>query len=164
MPQPPHMTVEPPAVNAAAVGISEMLGRRAKDRARWARSRAKHRDKRNAQKRSWAKRNREHVRAYQSAWLAKQPPRFWTRWPSRPPERKRKPGRTYLEILESNRLLRAKMRAEISDSYLRGWMSRETGYRIKPSAWPAALVEAKRGNLKLSRLWLKRRVSKTSTN
>jgi hypothetical protein len=140
------------AVQNTSVNGIYPITRKAKARARQARYRAKHHEKRNREKRDWAKRNREHVRAYQAAWTAKQPAQFWNRWPSRPPRRTRKPGRTYVEKLEVNRKLRAKMRAELGDSYLRGWMSRESGYRIKPKEWPAALVEAKRGNIKLKRL------------
>lgn len=74
---------------------------------------------RNAAKREWAKRNRAHVREYQAGWTARQPPNFWNRWPSRPPRRQRKPGRTYQENLEANRQLRAQFRRELSESYLR---------------------------------------------
>lgn len=129
-----------------------------------ARYRAKNREKRNAQKREWYWRNRERVRVYKSAWQKRQPAGYWKRWPSHKPERPRRPGRSYAENLEANRKLRARNRANLSESYLRGWMSRETGYRIKPSAWPAALVEAKRVNLKLTRLWRKPKESNTSTN
>ena len=119
------------------------------------------REKRNASKREWAKRNAEHVRQYQSEWTEKQPPKFWQRWPSRPPQKSRKPGRTYQQEIEANKILRRKMRTKISDSYLRGWMSRTTGYTIKPSEWPAGLVELKRAQLKVTRLCRK---SRTTTN
>jgi hypothetical protein len=119
------------------------------------------RAKRNAYKREWAKRNAEHVRQYQSAWIEKQQPNFWQRWPSRPPQKSRKPGRNSAQAIEANKILRQKMRATISDSYLRGWMSRTTGYTIKPSEWPADLVELKRAQLKVTRLCRK---SRTTTN
>lgn len=125
------------------------------------RYRIKNRERRNAQKREWYKRNKKHVQEYQKAWIAKQPDKFWNRWPSRPPQRKRKPGRTYSEKLQANRTAQAKVRAELGDSYLRGWMSRETGYTIKPNMWPESLVQCKRAQIKLKRLW---RGQKTSTS
>lgn len=123
--------------------------------------RAANREKRNACKREWAKQNKEHVRKYQEQWTAKQPPRFWRRWPSSPPQRDRKPGRTYEQILAANNEARRANRKNISDSYLRGWMSRTTGYTIKPKEWPDDLVELKRAQLKTIRLCRK---SRTTTN
>lgn len=123
--------------------------------------RLRNREKRNAQKREWAKRNRWRVAEYQKQWISKQPDRYWDRWPSRPQRRQRKPGRSYAQTLEANRVLRAKNRKQLSDSYLRGWMSRTTGYTIKPNEWPADLVEAKRAQLKIKRLCRKLR---TTTN
>jgi hypothetical protein len=125
------------------------------------RYRAANREKRNACKREWAKRNKEHVRKYQEQWTAKQPPLYWFRWQSRPPQRTRKPGRTYEQTLEAHKEARKLDRQKIGDSYLRGWMSRTTGYTIKPSEWPADLVELKRAQLKTIRLCRK---SRTTTN
>lgn len=124
---------------------------------RWQRYRQKNREKRNAQKREWAERNKEHVRKYQAQWASKQPAQFWNRWPSRPPQRTRKPGRTYAQQLEANRIIRQKQRENLSDSYLRGWMSRTTEYIIKPGEWPADLVQLKRAQLNLIRLCRKSR-------
>jgi hypothetical protein len=87
------------------------------------------------------------------------------RWPSRPPQRNRKQGRPYAMELEENRKRRKRQTESLSDSYLRGWMSRTTGNRIKPSAWPAAFVETMRARLQIKRhiknLWHNQ---KTSTN
>ena len=123
--------------------------------------RAANREKRNACKREWAKRNKEHVRKYQEQWMAKQPPLYWFRWQSRPPQRTRTPGRTYEQTLEAHKEARKLDRQKIGDSYLRGWMSRTTGYTIKPSEWPADLVELKRAQLRTIRLCRK---SRTTTN
>lgn len=157
--------VTPPAIaelnTPTRIESSVLLERRAKRLESFKRYRARNRDRRNTEKREWAKRNRNHVQEYQKSWIAKQPPNFWQRWPSRPPQKTRNPGRTYQQEIEANKLLRQKMREVISDSYLRGWMSRTTGYTIKPSEWPADLVELKRAQLKVTRLCRK---SRTTTN
>ena len=56
----------------------------------------------------------------------------------------------------------ARHAAELTDYYVRAKLSR--GTRLKPAAWPEALVRLKRAELKLKRLWLTPKVSKTSTN
>ena len=84
-----------------------------------ARYRAKNREKRNAQKREWARRNVEHVRKYQAQWASKQPAKFWNHWPSRPPQRTRKPGRTRMQTIEANRAIQRRQRDVLSNSYLR---------------------------------------------
>lgn len=53
-------------------------------------------------------------------------------------------------------------RAQLKEWYVRRLLSE--GNSVAPSAWPAALVKAKREQLKLKRLWLTPRGSKTSTN
>lgn len=123
--------------------------------------RLKNRTKRNAQRRDWGVQNKDRIRVYMVEWLSKQPAKFWNRWPSRQPQRNRKPGRSYEQQLQANRLCRAQACKDLRDSYLRGWMSRTTGNIIKPSEWPADLVELKRAQLKVKRLC---RESQTTTN
>lgn len=126
---------------------------------------ASHRDKKLAWTKEWRKRNKTRIKQYMKEWIGKQPHHYWKRWKSRKLKtglgRWPMPGRTYEQTLEANRILRKKKCEELSDSYLRGWMSRTTGYAIKPSEWPNHLVELKRAQIKIVRLCRK---SKQMTN
>lgn len=140
-------------------------GSRAKRLARYKRYRENNKARRAAYMKLWRIKNATHRAEYHRRWKAKQPKQYWKRWDSW--KRQRKNGRwpngsrTPAETLKANRDLRRKQRQQISDSYLRGWMSRTTGYTIKPSEWPSDLVEAKRAQLKLTRLC---RASRTTLN
>lgn len=116
-------------------------------------------EKRAAYTKDWKARNTARNCAKMKEWRTKQPKQYWKLWKSWKPKtglgRWPTPGRTYEQTLAANRVLRNKMCQNLSDSYLRGWMSRTTGNRIKPSEWPDSLVELKRAQLKLKRICLK---------
>jgi hypothetical protein len=143
----------PKTPNAAVIGCSAGLERRAK-----AVRRAK----------EWAKRNPERRKAIERRYRAKKTRtayfrRYYEAHREQHADSKRrweKTNRRKCSQQVGRRLMRD--RAELKEWYIRRLLSE--GNSVPPSVWPASLVKAKRAELKLKRLWLKPRASKTSTN
>ena len=101
------------------------------------RYRLRNREKRNAQRRAWGKANREKIRPYQREWYRAHPR----------PRIARKPGRNADQVLEAGRKLHAAQAINISDSYVRGYLSSKNHIRNAPEA----LVDCVRTIIKIKR-------------
>jgi hypothetical protein len=149
----PKLHPLPMTPNAAVIGCSAELGRRAK-----AVQRAK----------EWATRNPERRKAIERRYRAKKTRtayfrRYYVAHREQYATNKRRwetTNRRKCSQQVGQRLIRD--RAELKEWYIRRLLSE--GNSVPPSVWPASLVKAKRAELKLQRLWLKPRASKTSTN
>lgn len=137
----------------------QLARRRATQRAYRQRMTPEQRARRRAAQARWRQSHQQHRQTYLREWRRRQPAQYWRRWPGWKPKtgqgRWPTPGRTPDQIREANKQKHRRDIADLSDTYLRGWMSRTSrrhGYHIKPSAWPAALVEAKRAQMKVIRL------------